>query len=266
MNEFSRRSLLRSGLATGGLGVAALVPALGACGGTSQSAVPVAQTGTATQTTAPPTSPTGTPTAEKLTPAQAWSRLAQGNRTWAAGKRTCPQESAQRRQEVAAAQNPFAVVVSCMDSRLPPETVFDQGVGALFVVRTGAQTIDDLVKGSIEYGPVEHDTPLIVVMGHQRCGAVKATVESLEHDHPLPKHLNAIVESIKPAYEQAHAKGGDVLDQTIRAQTLRTVATLAADPALSSKVGKGTLGLVAAYYSLDSGQVSVLQTIGFKPS
>ncbi|RFU40152.1 carbonic anhydrase [Actinomadura logoneensis] len=209
---------------------------------------------------------TGSPTAEKLTPAQAWSRLAEGNRTWAAGNRKCPEESVQRRQEAAPTQNPFAVVVTCIDSRLPPETVFDQGVGALFVVRTGAQTVDDLVTGSIEYGPVEHSTPLIVVMGHQRCGAVKATVESLEKNHPLPKHLNSIVDSVKPAYEQARAKGGDIVDQTIRSQTLSTVAKLAADPALSPMVGKGTLGLVAAYYSLDTGQVSVLQTIGFRPS
>ncbi|MEV5574746.1 carbonic anhydrase [Spirillospora sp. NPDC052269] len=258
--------MLRSGLATGGLGLAALIPSLGACGSSrTGSAVPVAQNATPTPTTTP-TQTTGTKTAEKLTPTQAWNKLAQGNQTWAAGKRTCPQESVERRQEVAPAQNPFAVVVSCIDSRLPPETVFDQGVGALFVVRTGAQTIDDLVTGSIEYGPLEHETPLIVVMGHQRCGAVKATVESLQHNKPLPPHLNAIVNSVKPAYETAKTKGGDVVDETIRAQTLRTASTLAADPALSPKVAKGTLGLVAAYYSLDTGKVSVLQTLGFRPA
>lgn len=243
--------MLRSGLATGGLGLVALAPLVGA--------VPAAQASTSAQTT-------DTNAAQDLTPAQAWSRLQRGNRKWVSGRLKHPDQSLERRQEVALAQHPFAVVVSCIDSRLPPETVFDQGIGDLFVMRTGAQTIDGLVTGSIEYGPVEHATPLIVVLGHQRCGAVKATVESIEHKHPLPPHLNAIVDSIKPAYEQARRKGGDILDQTIRAQTLRTVATLAADPALSPNIGKGTLGIVGAYYSLDSGQVSVLQITGFRPA
>ncbi len=152
------------------------------------------------------------------------------------------------------------MVVSCIDSRVPPEMVFDQGIGDLFVVRTAAPTVDDLVAGSVEYGPVEDATPLIVVLGHQRCGAVTAAVESIGHGHRLPSHLDVIVESIRPAYEQARAKGGDLIDQTVRAQTLQTVATLTADPALSPRIDTGELGVVGAYYSLDSGQVSVLSS------
>ncbi|WP_026411565.1 carbonic anhydrase [Actinomadura oligospora] len=251
MNDFSRRMALRSGLATGGLGLAALVPAVSASG--SGRLAPAAH----------PDTSTGTHT---LTPAQAWRRLARGNHAWATGARTCPDEDLPLRHELAHEQHPFAVVVSCIDSRVPPETVFDQGLGSMFVVRTGAQTVDGLVTGSIEYGPVEHATPLIVVMGHQRCGAVKATVESIEHHHPLPPHLNAVVDSIRPAYERARRHGGDVVDRTIRIQTLRTVAALAVDPVLVPKIDKGVLGLVAAYYSLDTGRVSVLRTVGMRPS
>lgn len=178
---------------------------------------------------------------------------------------THPRSSIKRREDVARAQDPFAVIVSCIDSRVSPETLFDQGIGDLFVTRTGAHTIDGLVEASVEYGPVEAATPLIVVMGHQRCGAVTSSVEAIEKRRKLPGHLDLIVDRIRPAYQEARAKGGDTIDQTVRAYTLRTVAELAADSVLASKLGR-ELGLVAAYYSLDTGKVSVLRTAGFTPS
>ena len=101
----------------------------------------------------------------RLSPAQAWARLEAGNRHWAAGRLEHPDQDTDRRLRVAARQDPFATIVSCIDSRLPPETVFDQGIGDLFAVRTGPQTIDGLVTASIEYGPLENGTPLIVVLG-----------------------------------------------------------------------------------------------------
>ena len=119
-------------------------------------------------------------TDERLLPAQAWARLQAGNRHWASGTLEHPDQDAARRAVVADRQDPFATIVSCIDSRLPPETVFDQGIGDLFAVRTGAQTIDGLVTASVEYGPLENGTPLIVVMGHQRCGAVTAAVQAIQ--------------------------------------------------------------------------------------
>jgi carbonic anhydrase len=188
-----------------------------------------------------------------------------------------PDEGTARRTAVAARQDPFAAVVSCIDSRLPPETVFDQGIGDLFAVRTGAQTIDGLVTASIEYGPLENGTPLIVVMGHQRCGAVTAAVRAIQSRAHLPGHLDAIVQHLRPAYHKATgttlateadvAPAGEagtaaLIDQVIRAQILRVASSLAHDGPLAALVQAGTLGIVGAYYDLDAGTVTKLHAIG----
>jgi carbonic anhydrase len=163
---------------------------------------------------------------------------------------------------VAARQDPFATIVTCIDSRLPPETIFDQGIGDLFAVRTGAQTIDGLVTASIEYGPLENGTPLIVVLGHERCGAVIAAVRAIQSGERLPGHLDAIVERLRPAYHQAASRPGDLIDQVVRAQIHRTVHALAHDGPLADLVKRGDLGIVGAYYDLDTGQVTQLRTLG----
>jgi carbonic anhydrase len=198
----------------------------------------------------------------RLSPAQAWARLEAGNRHWAAGHLEHPDQDAERRVRVAARQDPFATIVSCIDSRLPPETVFDQGIGDLFAVRTGAQTIDGLVTASIEYGPLENGTPLIVVLGHQRCGAVTAAVQAIENGERLPGHLMVIVEHLHPAYRMVDGAAGDLVDQVVRAQVIRTVRSLAHDGPLASLVASGVLGIVGAYYDLDSGQVTQLRAVG----
>ena len=198
----------------------------------------------------------------RLSPAQAWGRLEAGNRHWAAGNLEHPDQDAGRRHAVASRQDPFATIVSCIDSRLPPETVFDQGIGDLFAVRTGAQTIDGLVTASIEYGPLENGTPLIVVLGHARCGAVTAAVRAIQTGEHLPGHLDAIVERLRPAYVQASSAAGDLIDQVVRAQIHRTVASLAHDGPLAALVNRGALGIVGAYYDLDTGLVTRLHAIG----
>jgi carbonic anhydrase len=142
-----------------------------------------------------------------VTPQEALRRLVRGNRRFAADGMRHPRQDADRRRDVASKQDPFAQIFSCIDSRVPPEIVFDQGLGDLFVIRTGAQTLDDLVQGSVEYGPLEYGTPLIVVMGHQRCGAVVAAVDSLERGIDLGPHLDEIVTALEPAYNAAKASG-----------------------------------------------------------
>jgi carbonic anhydrase len=137
------------------------------------------------------------------TPEEALRRLIRGNRRFVAGEPAHPHQDVERRRELATGQDPFAQVFSCIDSRVPPEIVFDQGLGDLFVIRTAAQTLDGLIQGSVEYGPLVYDTPLVVVMGHQRCGAVVAAVESLEHGTDLGPHLNEVVAALEPAYEAA---------------------------------------------------------------
>lgn len=190
-----------------------------------------------------------------LDPAQAWARLAEGNRRWAAGRPVHPHSSADRRHRVAPAQKPFAVVVSCIDSRVPPETVFDQGIGDLFAVRTGGAALDDLVTASVEYGPIEAGTPLIVVLGHERCGAVTAAVRALRDGEAPPGHLGHLVRSLRPAYEAARGLGGDLVAETIRAQVLRTTKLLAADTALAPMIAAGRLDVMGALYALDSGEI-----------
>jgi carbonic anhydrase len=197
-----------------------------------------------------------------MSPAQAWARLEAGNRHWVAGHLEHPDQDQDRRMGVAARQDPFATIVSCIDSRLPPETVFDQGIGDLFAVRTGAQTIDGLVTASIEYGPLENGTPLIVVLGHERCGAVTAAVRSIESGERLPGHLDAIVERLRPAYNKAVSAGGDLIDQVVRAQIHRTVSSLAHDGPLAALVSRGDLGIAGAYYDLDTGLVTLLHALG----
>ena len=214
----------------------------------------------------------------RLSPAEAWSRLEAGNRHWAAGNLEHPDQDADRRAAVAARQDPVATVVSCIDSRLPPETVFDQGIGDLFAVRTGAQTIDGLVTASIEYGPLENGTPLIVVMGHQRCGAVTAAVRAIQSSAHLPGHLDAIVQRLRPAYHRAtgttseteatlkapqdEAAAAELIDKVVRAQIFRVVSSLAHDGPLATLVGRGDLAIVGAYYDLDSGLVTRLHALG----
>ncbi len=210
-----------------------------------------------------------------MSPAQAWARLEAGNRHWADGHLVHPDQDAARRERVAARQDPFATIVSCIDSRLPPETVFDQGIGDLFAVRTGAQTIDGLVTASIEYGPLENGTPLIVVLGHARCGAVTAAVHAIRGAERLPGHLDAIVQRLRPAYHKATGttaatetsitpeEAAELIDQVVRAQILRTVYTLAHDGPLADLVSRRELGIVGAYYDLDSGLVSQLDALGF---
>ena len=156
-------------------------------------------------------------------------------------------------------QKPFAAVLSCIDSRVPPELLFDTGLGDLYVMRTGGEAVGPVVTGSVEYGPMTSHTPLIVVLGHQRCGAVEASYESIRDGKPLPGNLEAIAKALRPAYERALRKGGAHPVETMaRAQVKLTAADLRANHDLAPLVKKGDLAVVGAFYSLDTGKVEVL--------
>ncbi|MGH3392278.1 MAG: carbonic anhydrase [Actinomadura sp.] len=185
------------------------------------------------------------------TPRQAFQLLVAGNRRWVRGRLIHPHQTVARRIAVAPAQHPFASVFSCIDSRVPPEIVFDRGVGDLFVIRTAAQTMDGLVQGAVQYGEQEAATPLVVVLGHQRCGAVELAVEVLNTGATVPDHLVDVVDALKPAYELAKPLPGDQIDNTIRAQIRLTVEQLRADPIILEKNSH----VIGAYYYLDSGYV-----------
>jgi len=138
-------------------------------------------------------------------------KLVEGNQRYLSEKFLTDRYTGARRAEVAKGQHPFAIILSCSDSRVPPEILFNQGIGDLFVVRTAGHVADDDAVGSIEYA-VEHlGVRLIMVLGHERCGAVDATVKGGE----APGHIAKVVEAVKPAVEKAKGKRGDLLDTIV---------------------------------------------------
>ncbi|KOG08766.1 carbonic anhydrase [Streptomyces viridochromogenes] len=193
------------------------------------------------------------------TPSAALARLLDGNKRWVNGTLQRPNQGLDRRESVAEEQDPYGVIVSCIDSRVPPEMVFDTGIGDLFSIRTGGQVVAPVVTGSVEYGPVTSGTPLILVLGHQRCGAVKASYKALKERKPLPGDLQSIAEAVRPAYEAvSKVKHADPVDAMIRAHAQQTAAGLRTDPALAPLVKKGGLAVVSAYYSLDTGRMEII--------
>lgn len=203
--------------------------------------------------------PSASSQARPTTPAAAFTRLMEGNQRWVSGHLQHPDRDPSRRQLLARGQEPFGSVLSCIDSRVPPELLFDTGLGDLYVMRTGGAAVGPVVTGSVEYGPMTSNTPLVVVLGHQRCGAVKAAYQSLRDGKRLPGNLQAIVKALQPAYEQALRESGtDPVDTMARAQVTLTAADLRANQDLAPLVRRGALAVVGAYYSLDTGRVEVL--------
>lgn len=172
-----------------------------------------------------------------------------------------PNRSVQRRQELTDGQSPFATVFTCIDSRVTPEIVFDCGLGDLAVVRSGAHALGETaVMGSLQFGVDQLGTPLLLVLGHEACGAVTTAIEAVEQDQELPVGLSAIVESIRPAYELARSAGGegDMVRRTVRAHTSLTVQAITRAPLIDRLLANGALRVVGAYYSFDTGTVSII--------
>ena len=203
--------------------------------------------------------PASRPGSTPGTPKAAYQRLMGGNRRWVANELQHPDRDPTRRELLATGQQPYAAVLSCIDSRVPPELVFDTGLGDLFVMRSGGTALGPVVTGSVEYGPMTSGTPLIVVLGHQRCGAVAAAYKALRDDEPLPGNLQAITHALRPAYEQAvRERSADPIETMARAQVKLTANALRGNRDLAPLVAKGDLAVVSAYYSLDTGQVEIL--------
>jgi carbonic anhydrase len=193
------------------------------------------------------------------TPRRALKLLIEGNRRWVTGKATHPHQSVARRVALRQVQNPFATVFSCIDSRVPPELVFDRGIGDLAVIRTGAQVLDKgMVFGNVQFAPDHLHTPLLLVMGHQRCGAVDAAIHTIQSGGTAPGHIQAIVNALRPAYKVAIKQSGDLLDNMVRAQTKLTVKRIRHDPLIEELIHHGKLKVAGAYYSLDTGAVSII--------
>jgi carbonic anhydrase len=189
-------------------------------------------------------------------PAEAISRLKDGNGRYMNGNPQHPRQSSEEREKLTKSQHPFAIVLGCADSRVPPEIVFDQGLGDLFVVRVAGNVIDDHSLGSIEYAVDHLAVRLILVLGHQSCGAVKAAKETIAAKGEAPAHIQSLVTAIRPAVEAT--VHGD-LETTVKANVKDVVQALrSSTPVLKPKVDSSELRVLGAYYSLDTGAVSFL--------
>lgn len=184
------------------------------------------------------------------------SETAGGNQRYVAKKPLHPNQSAERRAEIAKSQHPFAIVLGCSDSRVPPEVIFDQGLGDLFVIRVAGNIVDNAVLGSIEYA-VEHlHPPLVMVLGHKKCGAVSAAVAG---GH-APGHINSLVEAIMPAVERARNRAGDLVENTVRINVDMAVGQLkSSEPILAQLSREGKLMIIGSRYDLETGAVEVIQ-------
>ncbi len=187
---------------------------------------------------------------------EALTRLVEGNKRFVEMKLTHPDQDAGCRTTLAKGQQPFAVILGCSDSRVPPEVIFDQGLGNLFVVRVAGNVADDIGIASMEYA-VEHlGSRLIVVLGHERCGAVTAAVKGGE----LPGHLPVLITALKPAVDKSKNAAGDVVDAAIIANVELTAAHLReSKPILAEMVEKGEIKIVGGRYDLDTGAVELMK-------
>ncbi|GAB7109401.1 carbonic anhydrase [Streptomyces phaeofaciens JCM 4814] len=199
-----------------------------------------------------PASASPRPTASRHRPAtaeEALRELADGNRRWRTFRERHPDESPAVRRTLTTAQHPFALILGCIDSRVPPELVFDQGLGDLMTVRSAGEVLDEAVLGSVAYGVLELDIPLVVVLGHQSCGAVKAAVQADLTGEKLPAHIQYLADRIAPNIDRS--KEGDArVDSTIDANIRAVRSRLAAEPDLAAKISTGELAVVGARYEL----------------
>jgi carbonic anhydrase len=168
-----------------------------------------------------------------------------------------PHQSQARLQEVATVQHPFATLLSCADSRVPAEIVFDRGIGDLFDVRIAGNIVTDEALGSLEYAAALLGTPLIMVLGHERCGAVTAAVQG----KPLPGHIGSFAKAIKPVVAEIKSKLGDLddlVESAVVANVQYQVTKLKRSELLTGLVAEGKLKIVGGRYDLDTGEVTVV--------
>jgi carbonic anhydrase len=193
-------------------------------------------------------------------PADALTRLLAGNRRFITGHARHPHQSLKDLHELAAGQHPFAITVGCADSRVSPEVLFDQGLGDIFDNRVAGNIVDDLLLGSIEFAVEEFATPLIVILGHERCGAITATINTIETGGTAPGHIGVIVDALRPIIEPVLNHPGDRVDNAVRANIHAQAAQLTSrSDVIAGHVATGELRIVGARYDLDTGRVTLVR-------
>lgn len=216
--------------------------------------------GIAASAAATPAFASGDHSGPGISPDEALARLVAGNRKFVADQAAGSDLSTARRLALAKGQHPFVALVGCADSRVGPEHLFGAGLGDLFIVRTAGNYVDDAGFGSLAYAVAELKVPLIVVLGHERCGAVAAANSVVQHNAQLPAALSRMVQPILPACIDAHARhapGEDLLDRAVHLNVQRVVSQLreCADPILCDPIKSGHVKVVGAHYDLDTGHV-----------
>jgi carbonic anhydrase len=196
-------------------------------------------------------------------PITAWKSLKEGNERFVAGKPEHPSQSVEHRASLTAAQKPTAVIFGCADSRVAAELIFDQGLGDMFVVRTAGQAIDSAVLGSIEYAVTVLNVPLVVVLGHDGCGAVKAALAALDEGAIPAGFVRDVVERVAPSILMARRDGLTRVDEFEERHVRETVAQLVSrSMAISQRVAEGTLALAGVTYHLANGQAALCDNVG----
>lgn len=195
---------------------------------------------------------------ETLGAEEGLARLMEGNHRFVESQLLRPDQGVEWRVTIAGGQKPFAVVLGCADSRVPPEILFDQGLGDLFVVRVAGNLLSETILGSLEYAAEHLHVPLFVVLGHERCGAVKAAYETLESEGEAPGHIASLVTALKPAVEAARLSDDPV--NAIARENVRHVAAQLGrrSSVLDALVKKRKLRIVGGFYDLDDGAVEII--------
>jgi len=196
-------------------------------------------------------------------PVAAWKALKEGNERFVAGKPEHPSQSIEHRASLAEAQKPTAVVFGCADSRVAAEIIFDQGLGDMFVVRTAGHVIDDAVLGSIEYAVGVLNVPLIVVLGHDSCGAVKATLDALDDGNVPPGFIRSIVERVAPSILMGRREGLSTVDELEGRHVVETGALLMQrSRIIAEKVESGACAIAGVTYKLSDGRTHLQGAVG----
>jgi carbonic anhydrase len=196
-------------------------------------------------------------------PVTAWKALREGNDRFVAGKPEHPSQGIEHRASLAGEQRPTAVVFGCADSRVAAEIIFDQGLGDMFVVRTAGHVIDSAVLGSIEYAVTILNVPLVVVLGHDSCGAVKATLAALDEGQVPSGFVRDVVERVTPSILLGRRDGLTRVDEFEARHVTETAAQLMSrSSAIADRIAKGNLAIVGVTYHLADGKVTLRKHIG----
>lgn len=191
---------------------------------------------------------------QALSPNAALQKLMEGNQRFSEHHPDYPDQSQARLQEVAQAQHPFATILSCADSRVPVEIVFDQGIGDIFDIRIAGNIATPEALGSIEYAVALLGTPVLMVLGHERCGAVTAAVKN----EALPGEIGSFVKAILPAVDKVKGQSGDTVDNAVVENVRYQIEQLKRSSLLTERLQSGKLKIVGGRYDLDTGRVKTI--------